>query len=40
MGGGVAAAEMVRVEVSVFDPGEMVVGLNEQVMPAGATQLS
>src|SRR5882724_2942353 len=36
-GGGVAAADMVRVEEGA--PAVIVVGLNEQVMPAGATQL-
>jgi hypothetical protein len=40
VGGGVETAEMVKVEVEVLDPGEIVEGLKEQVNPAGAEQVS
>lgn len=38
--GGIAAAEMVKVEEAVLDPGEMTEGFNLQVNPPGATQVS
>ncbi len=34
------AAETVKVEDDALDPGEIVVGLKEQVRPAGAVQES
>ena len=40
MAGGVVAAEMVKVEDDMLDPGEMVVGLKPHVSPAGAEQES
>src|SRR5437868_11392303 len=39
-GGGVEAAEMVKVEDDALDPGEIVVGLKTQDRPAGAVQES
>ena len=38
--GGIAAAEIVKVEDPVLDPGEMTEGFKAQVNPAGATQVS
>lgn len=40
LGGGVAAAEIVKVEDAVLDPGEMTDGFNEQVSPEGAAQVN
>src|SRR5579872_53144 len=39
-GGGAAAAVTVKVDDAALDPGEIVVGLNAQVTPAGAVQVS
>jgi hypothetical protein len=38
--GGVGVAAMVRVEDDELDPGDIVVGLKVQVIPASAEQLS